>query len=129
MKQYKQSFWLFILIAILTAVIVSAGIDFWKGQQEPKPEEVIEHEDWATYKSQKGFSFMHPKGFGVNEVSDPENAQNTIIHIVELDENGDFAEGVVPSLQINVSPGSVSFTLWEGRDWEGYPEIIGTFEI
>jgi len=126
LKKCKHIPWLFILTAVLTALIVSLGINFWKGQVETQ---TTEPENWITYTSENGFTFMHPEGFGVNETIDPENTENTIIHIVELDENGDFAEGVVPSLQINVSPNSVSFALWEGRDWEGYPDIIGTLKF
>lgn len=114
-----NNIWLFILTVVVTALVVSAGMQLWQSQEAQS--------DWVTYESQNGFSFKHPQGFGVNETIDPENPENIIIHIVEVDENGDFVEGVVPSLQINVSKNSVSFALWEGRPWEGYPEIIKTF--
>jgi hypothetical protein len=127
MKQQNKctySIWLLVLIVILTTLIVGAALKIMQNQQNPLPAQ----NGWVTYESQNGFSFQHPKGYGVNETIDPEDPENTIVHIVKLDENGEFAQ-VPPSLQINVSPGSVSFALWEGREWEGYTEIIGTFKF
>lgn len=115
--------WLIISVIILTALITAASLLLWQNKQiQPS----AQNGDWLTYESQNGFSFQHPKGYGVNETTDSEDPENTIVHIVKLDENGEFAQ-VPPSLQINVSKNSVSFTLWEGMPWEGYPEIIGTF--
>ncbi len=117
--------WLIILVVILTALMTTAALLLWQNQQNPTPSQ---NGSWVTYESQNGFSFQHPKGYGVNETIDPEDPENTIVHIVKLDENGEF-EQVPPSLQINVSPSSVSFSLWEGAKWDGYPEIIGTFKF
>jgi hypothetical protein len=118
MKKFNN-IWLYVLIVVITALVVSAGLKLWQPQETQN--------NWITYESQKGFSFQHPQGYGVNEIIDFDNPGNIIIHIVEIDENGEFVEGIVPSLQINVSQNSVSFALWEGRPWEGYPEIINTF--
>ena len=129
MKQHKTcnyNIWLFILIVVLTTLVVSVGLRLWQNQQVQAPVQT-ENSNWITYESQNGFSFQHPEGYGVNETNDPEDSQKIIIHIVQLDENGEFAQSP-PLLQINVSQNSVSFALWEGREWEGYPEIISTFK-
>jgi len=120
-----------ILTVIITAIVVGAGVYFWQKTQQPADTipltEQTDLENWIEYKSDKGFSFKHPPGYGVNEVADPENPDNTIIHIVKTDESGEFILGVTPSLQITVSQNAVSFALWEGMPWEGFPTIVETF--
>lgn len=49
--------------------------------------------------------------------------------VVEADGNGNPREDMPPVMQINVSDISISFSLWEGRPWEGFPKIVETFEV
>jgi hypothetical protein len=131
MTQCKLCTWLTLIAVIIVAFVAGLGINLWTNQTVEvtgEVTEVAEHQGWVEYKSDKGFSFKHPEGYGVNETNDPENPQNTIVHIVVIDETGDFAE-IPPFLQINVSSNLVSFALWEGREWEGYPDIIRTFSL
>lgn len=89
------------------------------------PTQQIQFADWLTYESENGFSFKYPKGYGVTETPTDDSI---LVFIVQTDENGDFMESVTPSFQITVSDYGVSFSLWEGMEWEGYPDIIKTFE-
>ena len=120
-----------ILIIIITAILVGGTTYFLLNSSiTEKSKEIVpeqEHQDWTTYTSDKGFSFQYPQGHKVTEQEDPENPEITIIFITEIDENGEFITGP-PSLQINISENSVSFSLWEGIYWEGYPDIIGTYK-
>ncbi len=81
---------------------------------------------WQIYKSAKDFSFQYPKGYKVNETTDPENSAVTVIHITHIEKPTEPQK--MPVLQINVSETSVSFALWEGAPWSGYPGIIKTFK-
>ncbi len=120
-----------ILTVIITAIITGGGVYYWQKTQQPADTmpltEYTDLENWIEYKSNKGFSFKHPQDYGVNETADPENPQKTIVHIVKTDETGEFVQDVTPSLQINVSQNAVSFALWEGMPWEGFPKIVETF--
>lgn len=84
------------------------------------------YENWQTYMSAEGFSFMYPEGYAVSTNPDPENADITNVFILAADTDGTPLEQP-PVLQMNVSDYSVSFSLWEGMTWEGYPAIVGTF--
>lgn len=120
-----------ILAIILALIITGAGLYLWQKNLQPKEAipitEQKDFENWIEYKSNKGFSFKYPPGYGVNETQDPQNPQNTIIHIVKTDESGEFVQGATPSLQINVSENLISFALWEGMPWQGFPKIVETF--
>jgi hypothetical protein len=80
---------------------------------------------WETYTSEEGFSFRHPDGYTASETKD---GDDVMVFIVEADEKGEPLENRPPIMQINVSDNSISFALWEGRPWEGFPKIVETFE-
>ncbi|MEK7672789.1 MAG: hypothetical protein AAB373_02805 [Patescibacteria group bacterium] len=89
--------------------------------------EPSEFDDWLTYESPKGFSFKYPQGYQVFQMtvseSQPGSEDISILHIVSTDN-----ESPTPSLEINVSPTAVSFSLWEGMEWSAFPKIVETFE-
>lgn len=148
-QQNSRSIWTTILIIIITAVVVGGGV-YWRqssvmkkvqdemaSRQQTLLQQIDDlqnniaqlqetQSDWQTYVSEKGFSFQYPPGHDVNEVTDPENPNNTIVHIVAVDEKGKPMQGP-PVLQINVSQDAITFSLWEGIPWDGFPEIVETF--
>lgn len=87
---------------------------------------MVGYENWQAYISAEGFSFMYPEGYAVSTNPDPENADITNVFILAADAEGNPLEQP-PVLQMNVSDYSVSFSLWEGIPWEGYPDIVRTF--
>lgn len=109
----------------VTVLALLLGMYVWQNVIFQK--DVIEKESsaWETYISDEGFSFSYPHGYSISETKD---GNDVMVFIVEADENGDPVPNVIPSLQINVSPNSISFALWEGRPWEGFPKIVETFE-
>lgn len=111
-----------IVTALITALITTGGLYLWQTTECPQksPEAAFVTSDWLTYESENGFSFMYPPGYDVSENTDPENPDITNVFIAG-------AEGP-PVLQMNVSDYSVSFSLWEGAPWKGYPEIVNTFK-
>lgn len=80
---------------------------------------------WETYTSDEGFSFKIPDGYTVSETKGDDE---TMAFVVEADEYGKPLEDRPPVMQINVSDNNISFALWEGRPWEGFPKIVETFE-
>ncbi len=147
-RQKSLSIWTVILV-IITAVVVGGGV-YWQQSSAIKKiqDEMVSKQrtlqqqikdlqsdtakvqetrsGWQTYVSNKGFSFQYPPGHKVNEVTDPENPSNTIIHIVVIDDKGKPVSRP-PVLEINVSSNAVAFSLWEGIPWDGFPEIVETF--
>ena len=80
---------------------------------------------WETYVSDEGFSFKYPTGYTASETK---GDNDVIVFIVEADEEGEPLEDRPPIMQLIVSDNSISFSLWEGRSWEGFPKIVETFE-
>ncbi|MFC1748992.1 hypothetical protein ACFL2V_09330 [Pseudomonadota bacterium] len=115
-----------ILIIAITAIITFGGTVMWQKSGVERPEIVAqETADWLTYTSENEFSFKFPPGYLIGETTSPENADTTVVFIsTVMEEDRD----PVPVLQINVSAYSVSFSLWEGLEWEGYPAVISTFK-
>lgn len=118
MPQKSLNISIILITALITAIIAVAGTMYF--MQQPVTES--DTSDWLTYNSEKGFSFKYPPGNEVNESIDSENPDTTIVFISSTESGNMF-----PALQINVSPYMVSFSLWEGLEWEGYPKIIETF--
>lgn len=102
---------------IITIIITISAVFMWQNQNPT----IDETADWLTYTSEEGFSFKYPEGFTVSENVDPEDSEVTNIFVVE-------AENRPPVLQINVSKNSITFSLWEGAAWSGFPKIVETFE-
>lgn len=148
-QQNSQSIWKTVFVIIIAAVVAAGGVYWWQSLATKKvqdkmasrqqallqqiedlknniPQVKETRSDWKTHVSGKGFSFQHPPGHKVNEVTDPEDPNNTIVHIVAVDEKGKPLQRP-PVLQINVSPNAVTFSLWEGIPWDGFPEIVETF--
>ncbi|MFC1655487.1 hypothetical protein ACFL3C_01330 [Patescibacteria group bacterium] len=124
MKHKYVHFWAVPLLVITTAAITGAGTSFLLQDSDKKVD--TEAPKWQTYTSENGFSFNYPSGHDVNENADPENSDVTNVFIVKVDEDGETFGS--PVMQINVSDYSVSFSLWEGIPWYGYPDIIKTFK-
>jgi len=148
-QQNSQSIWKTVFVIIVTAIVAGGGV-YWRQSSVTKKvqdemasrQQALQQQiedlrnniaqvketrpDWQTYVSDKGFSFQYPPGHEVNEVTDPENSGNTIVHIVAVDEKGKPMQRP-PVLQINVSPDAITFSLWEGIPWDGFPGIVETF--
>ena len=120
MKHSNPTMRIVILTAVITIFFVASGYYIWN-KYDFLGGEKIEDNGWLTYTSEQGFSFDYPEGYEVSENVDPENSEITNVFISS-------GEGP-PNLQINISPYSVSFSLWEGIPWDGYPEIVKTFEM
>jgi len=91
-----------------------------------KSTNMVGFEGWQTYVSTAGFSFMYPQGYVVSASPDPVNPDITIIFILAAAADGTALEQP-PVLQMNVTDYSVSFSLWEGIQWDAYPDIVRTF--
>jgi hypothetical protein len=148
-QQNSQSIWKTVFVIIITAVVAGGGV-YWRQSSVAKKaqDKMVSRQrallqkiedlqsnivqvqetrsDWQTYVSGKGFSLRYPPGHEVNEVTDPENPNNTIVNIVAVDEKGKPMQRP-PALQINVSQDAITFSLWEGMPWDGFPEIVETF--
>lgn len=147
-RQNSRITWAIIIVSI-TAAVVGGGV-YWQqssamkkvqdemaSRQQRLQQQIKDlqndisqiqetRSDWQTYVSNKGFSFQYPPGHEVSESTNPENPNSTIVHIVAVDEKGKPVSRP-PVLEINVSSNAVTFSLWEGIPWDGFPEIVETF--
>ncbi|MFH1430341.1 MAG: hypothetical protein ABIG71_02325 [Candidatus Uhrbacteria bacterium] len=112
-------------IALLFAVIAIGKL--WAIRAVPPT--AVPYATWQSYVSERGFTFRYPEAHAVNETRDPSDPRTSILHVVALDSIGEPLPRP-PVLQITYNPDSlVSFSLWEGIPWDGFPTIAETFRM
>lgn len=112
----------YILSALLAFLLIYYLVQNVIMQRDSVDKESV---SWETYISDEGFSFKIPDGYTVSETKE---GDEVMAFVVEEDEDGQPLKDRPPALQINVSDTNISFALWEGRPWEGFPKIVETFE-